>query len=309
VRGSHANLESTGDNPLRVPEGFVSLVEDRFRLIAREPDVTAIVRAGVLRFRDPARWTGGTTEALGGGRGPVRRVTLSGEFPMTVMVKPLLRGGVLRRLNHDIHLSSSRLADEARLSQHLRRHGVAASEMVFGRAERLIGPFYRLHLATAEIPGAVSLFDYLSGSATGRFHHADVLKAAGECVRKLHESGVFHADLNLKNILIAHGLEGGEQNPRAHVIDLDGSRLEPCVTRRARSSNLARLLRHAVKNGLHRSLDIAGLGRHFLEGYCGDSDPDRFGSEVIKSFKRTFPFHRISWRMQGIDVPVLPFES
>ncbi|MGH7212086.1 MAG: lipopolysaccharide kinase InaA family protein, partial [Acetobacteraceae bacterium] len=43
---------------------------------------------------------------------------------------------------------------------------------------------------------------------------------AKEAVRALHDAGIEHADLNLKNILIA--ADAGGAQVRALVIDLDG---------------------------------------------------------------------------------------
>jgi tRNA A-37 threonylcarbamoyl transferase component Bud32 len=177
--------------------------------------------------------------------------------------------------------------------------------MVFGRAERICGPFYRLHLATARIDGARSLLEYLRTVGGASEETVSVLKAAGECVRALHDAGILHADLNLNNLLVVAGNEGATADVR--VIDLDGSCYGPSLNQKGRAANLARLLRHAVKNNLHGETDLDGLGRWFMEGYCRGGDPVPLRKRVLRAYRRTLPLHRISWRLQGITIPNIPF--
>jgi len=291
---------------LNVPEGFVSLTRDRFLLIARREWAEAAEHAGAFTERDPGRWNG-ASPPLRKGRGGVVPVELQGGPARSVIVKPLLRGGILRRLNHDLHISPGRLVHEAKLSVILRRHRVPAGDMAFGRAERICGPLCRLHLATVRIEAAVPLLDFLRDAGAAAEEAMPVLRAAGECVRALHDAGVLHADLNLGNLLVVPGGEGLE--PGVRVIDLDGSRFGPSLRQKGRAANLARLLRHAVKNNLHADADLEGAGRWFMEGYCGESDPVPLRRRVIRVFRRTLPLHRISWRLQGITVPTIPFGS
>ena len=293
-----------GEAGLNIPEGFVTRCAGRFTLLAREERVEDVLAARVLDERDPRLWKG-AREPLGGGRGGIVPLRLGGESPCPVIVKPLLRGGILRRLNRDIHFSASRLFDEARLSLLINRRSVPASEMIFGRAERLAGPFFRLHLATAEIEHATPLLDFIENGGASEGENAAVLKTAGESVRTLHEAGIYHADLNLNNLLVVPRSGGVE----VHVIDLDASRIVPTLSERGRSSNLARLLRHAVKNGLHARFDILRLGRMFMDGYCGDCDSLHLRNRVMRAFRRTLPLHRVSWRLQGISVPAVTFGS
>ncbi len=262
--------------------------------------------AGILEHRDPLSWTG-ALDPIGVGRGNIIPVELPGRPPITVIVKTLKRGGIVGLVNREIHFSEDRLIGAIRLSNHLSRRKVPASEVLFGRSEKMAGPFFRLCLATREIEKAVSLLDFLADATHSAQRKTDVARSAGKSIRSLHDAGVFHADLNMHNLLVAPAAEGGD-GLGVSVIDLDGSRIEPTLGRGARAANLARLLRHAVKNSLHCSVDLPALGRALLEGYCGDGDRMTIESRVVSILKRTLPLHRISWRMQGIDPPSVSFE-
>ncbi len=63
-------------------------------------------------------------------------------------------------------------------------------------------------------------------------------------VRQMHRVGVYHADLNLKNILI----RGDSEKIRAYLIDFDKARLYPHgIPVGQAKRNLKRLLRSARK--------------------------------------------------------------
>jgi 3-deoxy-D-manno-octulosonic acid kinase len=288
---------------LVVPEGFVSLVRGRLRLIAREEWAEDAVRAGVLDHADPRRWTG-MGKALAGGRGGISRMRIGADRPLDLVVKPLLRGGALRHVNRDMYLTDGRLLQEARLSVLIRNRGVPASDMVFGRAQTIAGPIVRLHLATVAVSDAVPLLALLDSAATSGDQAGAAVRAAGGSVLALHDAGIMHADLNLNNLLVPRSVGGGM---RATVIDLDGSRIVSEMSGALRARNLARLLRHAVKNGLRERRDLAVLGRAFLEGYCPQRDPAPLEKRVLQEFRRTYPLHRLSWRFQGLRVPPDPF--
>lgn len=75
------------------------------------------------------------------------------------------------------------------------------------------------------------------------------MRSAGELVRLLHEKGVHHPDLNLKNILISadHESPTGKDGVRALILDLDRARLGRTVGERARRRMLERFWRSARK--------------------------------------------------------------
>jgi hypothetical protein len=68
------------------------------------------------------------------------------------------------------------------------------------------------------------------------------MRAAGRLLRRAHDAGLVHPDLNLKNILVT-----AEDPPSALVLDLDRGRLVREVSERARRRMLDRLWRSVRK--------------------------------------------------------------
>ncbi len=92
------------------------------------------------------------------------------------------------------------------------------------------------------------------------------MRAAGRLFRRLHEGGVVHPDLNLKNILLA----GGADDPAALVLDLDGATITSRVGDAARMRMVARFWRSARKWQKAMGVELdPSLGAAFEAGYQG----------------------------------------
>ena len=100
---------------------------------------------------------------------------------------------------------------------------------------------YRAWLAVEELAGAVDLATaYASSAEPSRADLAAVMQA----VRRMHDLGLEHRDLNLGNLLIRLG-EGGCE---VFVIDLDRAKLHPgALSFHLRQRSLRRLERSYVK--------------------------------------------------------------
>ncbi|MBI3725804.1 hypothetical protein HY251_17900 [bacterium] len=103
---------------------------------------------------------------------------------------------------------------------------------------RRSGVGFRHALATREVQDGRDLERVLR-EARGDERRA-LIAAAGDAVRRLHDAGFDHADLNLKNVLVRAGPGGPAL---AVVLDLDRGRLREALTTSARRRNLVRLLR------------------------------------------------------------------
>jgi 3-deoxy-D-manno-octulosonic acid kinase len=177
---------------------------------------------------------------LAGGRGAAYRVVLPGG--LRAVLRLYRRGGVLARFVHETYLGlRPRPLRELALTVEARRRGVAAVEVLAARVEG--GVAYRGALLTAEVAGARTLGEALA-TAPDAAARAALAAATGRAVGLLHLAGVFHADLNLSNILVR--LERGR--PEVVLVDFDRARLaRGSLSRRARRRNLARLARSLAK--------------------------------------------------------------
>ncbi len=169
------------------------------------------------------------------------------------VLKRYFRGGWVRFLGAR-YLSWSPLRREIAVAEHLRRHGVGAPEILAARAERSPWGWYRLEILSRRIPEAERLSDRLRALTGRRRTHA--LGLVSGSIRKLHDAGVVHGDLNVDNILWSPwGI---------HFVDFDRAKIRARVSRRDRTRDLRRLLRSARK----RRLPIFFTdSTRFLRGY------------------------------------------
>ena len=124
-----------------------------------------------------------------------------------------------------------------------RERGVPAPEALAALVARGIGPWYRGWLVTREIEGARNLWAALLEGVDGDGKQA-LLRQVGHSLRLMHTSGIDHADLNLRNILVLDGAPG----PEIFIIDFDKARLFEGAVRAARARrNLQRLRRSVDK--------------------------------------------------------------
>jgi 3-deoxy-D-manno-octulosonic acid kinase len=133
-----------------------------------------------------------------GGRGSVSYIALEGrEF----VLRRYLRGGWAARISQDRYLwlgeQRTRPFREFGLLAQLLERGLPVPRPVAARYRRA-GPTYRGSLVTARLSGAVSLAEqWLAGET----RDADWV-GVGRCIRRFHDAGVQHADLNANNIMI-----------------------------------------------------------------------------------------------------------
>lgn len=148
-----------------------------------------------------------------------------------------LRGGMAAQFTRDRFLwlgeDLTRSFRELRLLGELRRRGLPVPEPVAARYRRGLVS-YRAELVTERLPDARSMAALFAEGGM-----SDSLWAAvGRCLRRFHDAGVQHADLNARNIML--GTQG-----EIWVLDFDRGRLRKPGSWRGRV--LDRLERSLVK--------------------------------------------------------------
>ena len=163
----------------------------------------------------------------------------------TALLRRYRHGGVFRRLTRSMFFTwPPRPFCELIITEELRRRGIPTVEVYAACVEPVWGPFYRGWLATRSIPGAQDLWAALRSGFVRDAGEEGCLRAVARSVRALHREGVYHADLNLKNILLC--LENGSVT--AYIIDFDKAKLVlGDLPPRLAKNNLDRLLRSAHK--------------------------------------------------------------
>lgn len=152
------------------------------------------------------------------------------------VLRQYLRGGLAARFSRDRYLylghSRSRPFVEAAMLARLRSLELPVPEILAALSTRH-GMVCSGALLMARIPGALPMADLLAESNGHALDWQDI----GRCIRRFHRAGVFHADLNVRNILI-------DPEQKVWLIDFDRARIV-----RPESSALVSNLRR-----LHRSL-------------------------------------------------------
>jgi 3-deoxy-D-manno-octulosonic acid kinase len=111
------------------------------------------------------------------------------------------RGGLVAKISKDAYLwrgeAETRSFAEWYLTYHLYRAGLPVPAPIAARYRRQ-GMFYRADLITQRIEASESLASRL---AKGPISLTQWI-AIGRCIRRFHDAGVHHADLNAHNILL-----------------------------------------------------------------------------------------------------------
>ncbi|PAV25883.1 3-deoxy-D-manno-octulosonic acid kinase [Tamilnaduibacter salinus] len=210
-------------------------------------------------FRPPY-WGDQAREVDDGGRGAAWFI--ESEYGHWVL-RHFRRGGLPGRVVRSLYLylghARVRSVQELRLLRDLRSRGLPVPEPIAAGYTRTFGLFCRAAIIVGRIRGSVPLASYW------RDEDAPVWYRAGRCVRRFHDHGVYHADLNCSNILVT--------DQSIHLIDFDRCSLCPDSGPEAgwKRSNLRRLERSFGK--MLANVDAASRERlwaRFIAGYHGE---------------------------------------
>lgn len=208
---------------------------------ASDFDADAIARDG--RLRAPA-----------GGRGSAWFVTARAPATGEWVLRHYRRGGFVARFVEDTYFwpgaTRVRSFRELELLAALAARGLPVAPPVAARYVRS-GLVYRADLITQAIPGVRTLTAVVNAGPGEPALTPAGWRAIGACVRRFHDAGADHADLNAHNVLLdasrlatdALAPDGG-----VHLVDFDrGVLREPGGTPAWREANLERLERSLRK--------------------------------------------------------------
>ena len=184
------------------------------------------------------------------GRAPISFLTVAGR---PCVLKHYQRGGYLSRLVSDYYFyiaaDRTRSFAEWHFLSRLQQLHLPAPLPVAARYCRH-GLFYTADLITEWCRNTRTLAHLLNQGAVAD----SVWQAIGQVIRRYHDAGVCHADLNAHNILVT------EEHGDVTLVDFDRAYHSHCAFRQCR--NLARLKR--------------SLNKLLSSGYCRGYRPDNF---------------------------------
>lgn len=221
------------------------------------------------KYFDPAYWRAlDAVTATAQGRG--NSFFVDAPFGAVVLRK-YLRGGCAARISRDRYLytglARSRPFQEFSTLVALSNLGLPVSRPVAAMCEHK-GLISRGALMTHAISNAITLADVLQQSddaeeqVVANSVEQTIWRNVGRCIRRFHAAGVWHADLNARNILIDKGLE-------VFLIDFDRARLTPGQPVEG-TNNLARLKRSIQKISAGNHKDY--VTKHWMALMAGYDD-------------------------------------
>lgn len=234
-------------------------------------DVLMLVREDIAGFLSSEECTkpshqDGKEPGAFQGRGNLRCLELrDGE---TALIRPYRHGGLLRHFLRGVFFTwPPRPFRELAITEEVRHRGIPTVEVLAACVRRIWGPFYRGWLVTRQLQGGQDLWKALQSGVVCETGAREVFDAVAATLRDLHREGIYHRDLNLKNILVCCEPDG----VKSYIIDFDRALLflgevPPALARR----NLQRLLRSVLKLDPNREYISARDWETLVESYDGN---------------------------------------
>ncbi len=287
---------------LLAPYGFSLTKRGRVELIIKDLYKDHLMEMGIhnpgallLRQGDKAQFMKG--------RGLLFSLPLDGKGSERMVIRHYEHGGIFRALTRDLFLVGSRPFRELIITEMARKAGLPTMEVLAAIKSWVFWPFYKGNLVSKEIPNSVDLIQYFTRWGKGRVQKGldekrKLIHQAGRLVRKMHEVGIYHSDLHLKNFIVEMG-EGGMGS--LYIIDFDRSKIIHPLKSNKWFANLLRLDR-SVEKWRSKGLLITRTDRlRFLRSYL-EEDKERivFVRRYIKKYLRHRRRYRIGWAIERL---------
>lgn len=198
---------------------------------------TDITREVHLESFTPETWGASATPISGSGRGSAWFLEAESGW----VLRHYRRGGLPGKLLKDAYLylgeASVRSFNEYRLLQALHGQGLPVPRPIAAYYARH-GLNYRAAIILERLPHTRSLLSL--NTQTER----PLWEAAGRCIRRFHDAGVYHADLNATNVLV------NPDSGQIYLIDFDRAKQRSATAENAgwKRANLKRLQRGVEKH-------------------------------------------------------------
>ncbi|WP_110707416.1 3-deoxy-D-manno-octulosonic acid kinase [Salinicola sp. CR57] len=197
-----------------------------------QPDLPILPEFGEA-WLDPAAWAErGLVVGSAPGRGDSQFLAVNGA---DWVLRPYRRGGMAAKVSQSDYLwtglERTRGFREMRLTRALHQRGLPVPAPVATIVSRH-ALRYRAALITERLPGSRALAERLPDASPA------LLADVGATIRRFHDAGLDHVDLNARNLLVS-------DDDKVWLIDFDRCRLRPRGAWRQR--NLSRLERSLVR--------------------------------------------------------------
>lgn len=195
-----------------------------------------------------------------GGRGSLYRFPLGdGGY---AIARRYRRGGLIHHFTHDLYWERPfRPLTELISTEIARQRAIPTVEVLAAGVEHVAFGLYRGWFISREAEGFINLWEWLRSkpSASARRQGIEIV---AQVIARLHTAGIYHADLNLTNILVMPQTP----QPQVLIIDFDRARvLTGPLSSRQQEKNLRRLRRSLLKLDSQKQF----FSSADLEIFCG----------------------------------------
>jgi hypothetical protein len=255
-----------------------------------------------LRLADPQARDALFARAQRRGRGRTPVVHLPSQH--SLVLRRYRHGGLLGWLTGTWLWGPRRALRELDVTVRAERSDAPVPHIACVAVWSVIGPLWSALIGTLEIEQGEDLLSWLRG-ASEPISRVALARQVGRSIRRLHDSGIEHRDLQLRNIVVRWSDRRRIRAPQVVVIDLDGAKhhgLRGVPTAR-RAHNLGRLARSVVKLGLWDR----GVGSReraaFVSGYC---ERDRALRRELRGYvgreRAKLLYHRASYGIRSAQL-------
>lgn len=283
------------DSTSAVPNGFSLIKVGRAELVIKDLYKDRLMgrkihnpEALFRQHKDKARFMEG--------RGFLVSLPMDEKGSERMVIRHYEHGGIFRTLTSDLFLGGSRPFHELFITEMARKAGLPTIEVLVAVKRWVFWPFYKGDLVSKEIPNSTDLIQYLARLPKARglkqlSKKRELIRQAGSLVRKMHEMGIYHSDLHLKNFIVEvkEGTLGS-----LHIIDFDRATLIHPLKSDKWLGNLLRLDR-SVEKWAAKGLPITRTDRlRFLKSYLGGEEK---GKASVRKYLKGYPLRRMRYKL------------
>jgi tRNA A-37 threonylcarbamoyl transferase component Bud32 len=185
-----------------------------------------------------------------------------------------------------LYIGPDRALNELKANERLRSIGLNTCEIIALKISRLFLSFYEFAIVERYLANAVTLLQFLKEADQDQKKR--VLNQLARILRLMHDSCIYHRDLNLKNILI-------DEKERIFFVDLDTVMLARKNKESLGFIDVTRLNRSYEKLMGNDKLINQQDKMRFLINY------NRLATkQIVKRCRRFIKLHRAWWRLANI---------
>ena len=240
------------------------------------------------------------------GRTPCETLLMESLGNESFVVREYWHGGMIGAILKDYFWDDMRPVRELSVCEAASRGGINTTEIIAIVKNNIFGPFYKFRLVTKEITESIDLVELLLHSEENQLleQKREIINKLAKAVNDMHNVGIYHADLHLKNVLVKSDPGGGVH---VYIIDLDKSKQYEKISCQRRMKNIMRLdrsvakLRRKNRELFSKTFPVSSTDRiRFLKKYIElNSESAKPLRYYVQSYSNTHALHRLWWRMGG----------